>query len=149
MSGRALSDKEKQAAILVVDDQALTRNMVKTALKGAGFEQVYLAEDGEQALHLLQERPIDLFVVDWKMPGLSGIELLKHIRKAETEVERPFIMLTGHCTREAVVEAASQRVSGYIGKPFSPDELIKKITQLLRRPPIAPVKDKGSQTASP
>lgn len=140
MSNRALSDKEKQASILVVDDQALTRTMVKTALKGAGFENVHLSEDGEQAIQFLQQETVDLIIADWRMPGISGLDLLKYVRKSDVEFEKPFIMLTGQCSREAVLEAASARVSGYIGKPFSPDELVNKVVQLLKRAPVAVVR---------
>lgn len=140
MSNRALSDKERQANILVVDDQALTRTMVKTALKGVGFDNIHLSENGDQAMQFLQHESVDLIIADWLMPGISGLDLLRYVRKAETEFEKPFIMLTGQCTRESVVEAASARVSGYIGKPFSPDELVNKVLQLLRKPPTSAVK---------
>ena len=133
MTGKSSSDAYIDKAILVVDDQAMTRTMVKSALKGAGFDNVFMVEDGEQAVNTLETREVDLIIADWKMPGISGMDLLTYVRKSEKHRLLPFIMLTGHCSREAVIEAASAEVSAYIAKPFAPGDLVDKVVKLLER----------------
>lgn len=110
--------------ILVVDDMASIRDLVKNQLKAMGYLDVKEAEDGAQAWNLIetqwaQARPFDLVISDWNMPNLKGLDLLKKVRAHEGMKTLPFVLLTSEAEREQVTEAVMSGVSQYIIKPFS------------------------------
>ncbi len=117
----------KSKALLVVDDVASMRNMTKSILRAAGFNNLYEAPDGAVALKLLKKRPIDLVICDWIMPNLSGLELIKEVKADEKLREIPFLMLTGSSDVDKVKEAISAGVTDYIIKPYQQDSLLEKI----------------------
>ncbi len=106
--------------ILLVDDEKNTREGLKWALESTGAE-IFLAENGEDALMKLGTIPVDMIISDLKMPKLDGMELLDHAREENPESE--FVMLTGHGTVETAVEAMKKGAFDYLIKPVNIDEL--------------------------
>lgn len=118
------------ARILVVDDNALNRDMLSRRLTRRGY-QVGIAEDGQQALDLLQKEPFDLILLDWMMPGLSGIDVLKQIRVNHGPMDLPVIMATAKTEADDVVEALRAEANDYVTKPLNFDVVNARIqTQL-------------------
>lgn len=119
--------------ILVVDDYLLTRDMVRSILKGLGFSNVASAESAQMALNRLKDEEFDLVICDWNMPGLTGLQLLQEVRREKRYRNLPFIMLTAEAYRENVVEAMRAGVSEYIAKPFTAQTLADKIAAALQQ----------------
>jgi two-component system phosphate regulon response regulator PhoB len=118
--------------ILLVEDETAIREMVSLALERAGFT-VWQAEDGVTAERLLVDVVPDLMLLDWMMPGISGIELARRLRRDEVTREVPIIMLTARTEEEDTIRGLESGVDDYMTKPFSPRELIARINALLRR----------------
>lgn len=120
--------------ILVADDASFIRDMVKKHLRDKlpGVE-VYEAPDGSRALATLKGQTMDLVLSDWEMPNLSGEELLRSLRSDERYENTPFIMISSRGDRAHVVKAVQAGVSDYITKPFTPEELIRKVLKQLKR----------------
>ena len=116
--------------ILVVDDFSTMRRIVKGLLKDLGFENVTEADDGTTALPLLKSEKFDLLITDWNMPGMSGMELLRHVRADEHISKLPVLMLTAEAKRDQIIEAAQAGVSGYVIKPFTAVTLKEKIDKI-------------------
>lgn len=106
--------------IMIVDDEKNTREGLKWALESTGAE-IFLADDGEQALIKLGSIPVDLIVSDLKMPKMDGMELLDHVRDEFQQTD--FVVLTGHGTVETAVEAMKKGAFDYLLKPVNIDEL--------------------------
>ncbi|TXR51481.1 response regulator [Reinekea thalattae] len=120
---------------LIVDDASFIRDLVKRALKSQ-FQncQIDEAANGKKGQTLLTKNQYDLILCDWEMPEMSGLELLQWYRGYEVEngiTKKPFMMVTSRGEKEHVVTAVQAGVSEYIGKPFSPDQLLKKVFKLL------------------
>lgn len=113
--------------ILVVDDQAEARNLMKDMMTDLGITQVFEAKDGRQALEFIDAAFdfVDVVVCDWNMPCMNGVELLRQIRSVDGAM--PFLMVTGRSDIDSVVEAKSSGVTAYICKPFSSSQLEAKI----------------------
>lgn len=119
--------------ILVVDDFSTMRRIVKNLLRDLGFNNTVEADDGLTALPILKQGGIDFVVTDWNMPGMQGIELLKHIRADESLRHLPVLMITAEAKREQIVEAAQAGVNGYIVKPFTAATLKEKLDKIFER----------------
>src|SRR6056297_28839 len=119
-----------QAKILVVDDEINLREMLAILLQREGF-QVTQVGNGEAALKLASENGFDLIVSDIRMPGLSGIELLRQLREQENEVA--MIMITAFSSTEEAVEAMKLGAYDYITKPFKNDEIRLVVRNALER----------------
>lgn len=114
----------KSTRILIVDDMASIRDLVRNQLKVVGFTEIIESEDGVLAWTVLenqyaQANPIELVISDWNMPNMKGLDLLKKVRSSQVFVQLPFILLTSEAEREQVTEAVMAGVSQYIVKPFS------------------------------
>lgn len=109
--------------VLVVDDFATMRKIVKNVLKQISIENVVEAENGKHALTVLQTEPVDLIISDWMMPEMTGIEFLKVCKGDEEKKKIPFIMVTAEGQKDSVMEAIKSGVDNYIVKPFTPDKL--------------------------
>jgi len=105
---------------MIVDDEKNTREVLKWALESTGAE-VFLAENGEQALVKLGNLPVDLVISDLKMPKMDGMELLTHVHEEFPDAD--FVMLTGHGTVETAVDAMKKGAFDYLIKPVNIDEL--------------------------
>lgn len=119
--------------VLVVDDFATMRRIVKGVLKQLGFSNVIEADDGSTALDELKKEQIGLIVSDWNMPKMSGLDLLKAVRGNADLKHLPFIMVTAEGQKENVLEAVKAGVSNYIVKPFTPETFNEKLEKVLSR----------------
>lgn len=129
----ALHSLDRNIPILVVDDFATMRRIVKTCLKQLGFENITEAEDGKVALDKLNANDFKLVISDWNMPNMMGIDLLRSVRGDEKLKALPFLMVTAEAQKENVIEAAKAGVSNYIVKPFTADQLEAKLTAIFNK----------------
>lgn len=118
--------------ILVVEDEQPIREMVGYALKKAGL-QFEEAADAEQALVAVASNPPDLMLLDWMLPGMSGVDLARRLRREDVTARMPIIMLTARVEENDRVHGLEVGADDYITKPFSPRELIARINAVLRR----------------
>ena len=109
--------------ILVVDDFATMRKIVKNVLKQIRLENTIEAENGKKALELLNKEEVDLIISDWIMPEMTGIEFLRACKADPKFKGIPFIMITAEAQRDNVLEAIQAGVDNYIVKPFTPEKL--------------------------
>ncbi|MFP4036901.1 MAG: chemotaxis response regulator CheY [Desulfobacteraceae bacterium] len=116
--------------VLVVDDFATMRRIVKGVLKQLGFSNIIEAEDGTGAMDVLRKEKIGLVVSDWNMPKMTGLDLLKAIRADEDLKSTPFIMVTAEGQKENVIEAVKAGVDNYIVKPFTPETFSEKLEKV-------------------
>ncbi|MGD8514369.1 MAG: phosphate regulon transcriptional regulator PhoB [Granulosicoccaceae bacterium] len=121
-----------QARVLVVEDEAPIREMVRFALNRSGY-LVDEAEDAAQARAQMTQMPPDLMLVDWMMPGESGIDFVRSIKREEHTKHIPVIMVTARVEEDDRVKGLDVGADDYICKPFSPKELIARIKAVLRR----------------
>ncbi len=124
---------DKHIKILVVDDFATMRKVIRNLLKQVGYENIVEAEDGVVALRTLKSQKIDLVVSDWNMPNMTGLELLKAVRSDEDLKSTPFLMVTAEALQDNVIAAVKAGVSNYIVKPFTAETLNDKITKILEK----------------
>jgi len=124
---------EKNIKILVVDDFATMRKVVRNLLKQAGYENIVEAEDGVAALRILKSQKVDFVISDWNMPNMTGIELLKTVRADEEIGKIPFLMVTAEALQDNVITAVKAGVSNYIVKPFTAEVLNEKITKIMEK----------------
>ncbi len=117
--------------ILLVDDSRTIRNIQKNVLKKLGHTDLVEAEDGVVALAKFQEENPDLLLIDWNMPNMDGITLIRKIREIDKEV--PMIMCTTEAEKSRVLEAIKAGVNNYIVKPFTVESLGEKITQTMSK----------------
>ena len=117
--------------ILLVDDSRTIRNIQKNVLKQLNHTDVVEAEDGVQALAMFKELAPDLMLVDWNMPNMDGITLVRKIREIDKTV--PLIMCTTEAEKARVLEAVKAGVNNYIVKPFTVDSLGEKISQTMAK----------------
>ncbi|RPI75049.1 MAG: response regulator [Desulfobacteraceae bacterium] len=116
--------------VLIVDDFATMRRIVKGVLKQLGFNNIIEAEDGNAALEELRKDKFGLIVSDWNMPNMSGLDLLKAVRGDANLKGIPFLMVTAEGQKENVVEAVKSGVSNYIVKPFTPETFNEKLQKV-------------------
>ena len=119
--------------VLVVDDFATMRKIVRNILKQIGFEDITEAEDGNAALRILKSDKIGLVVTDWNMPNMSGLELLQEIRKNSQTSNLPVLMVTAEGLKENVMEAVKAGVNNYVVKPFTAEVLQEKIETIFKK----------------
>ncbi len=109
------------------------RRIIKNLLRDLGFTNTAEADDGNTALPMLQSGDFDFLVTDWNMPGMTGIELLKHVREDERLKDLPVLMVTAEAKRDQIVAAAQAGVNGYVVKPFTAAVLKEKIEKIFER----------------
>lgn len=119
---------------LVVDDASFVRDLVKrTVRQRFPVIETTDAQNGRRAQSLMSRTSFDLVLCDWEMPEMSGLELLQWMRQQPQYQKVPFIMITSRGDKDHVIEAVKEGVSEYLGKPFSPDGLSKKIVKVMGR----------------
>ncbi|MGM8851264.1 phosphate regulon transcriptional regulatory protein PhoB [Salinicola sp. MH3R3-1] len=118
--------------VLIVDDEASIREMIAIALEMADYR--VLEADNAQTGHAmaLDQKP-DLILLDWMMPGTSGIELARRLKREEATAEMPIILLTAKGEEDNKVQGLEAGADDYITKPFSPRELVARLKAVLRR----------------
>ncbi len=114
------SPRNRRLDILVVEDEPFQREMIRDHLVGEGY-RVHEAESGEKALQLLEKHSFDLLLLDFRMPGMNGIEVLKEARRVAPHVEA--ILITAYGAIETAVEAMKAGAADYLTKPINLDEL--------------------------
>ncbi len=116
--------------ILVVDDFATMRKMLKNMLKELGYTEIAEAEDGNKALETLKKEKVDLVISDWNMPNMDGLSLLKAIRSDPELKDIAVLMVTAEAKKENVIEAVKAGVNNYVVKPFTKEVLKEKIDRI-------------------
>lgn len=121
--------------ILLVDDSGTMRKIQRNVLDSMGYKDVVEAEDGEQAIFRMKEHnfQIDLILCDWNMPKMDGITLVRKLNAVPNLARIPILMVTTEGEKEKVVEALKAGAKGYVIKPFTPDQLKKRIEETLQR----------------
>ena len=120
------------ATVLVVEDEPAIQELIAYNLKQAGHQPLR-ADNAEQALRLVQEALPDLVLLDWMLPGLSGIELARRLRADRRTKAIPIIMLTARADEQDKLTGLDTGADDYITKPFSPRELTARVKAVLRR----------------
>jgi len=118
--------------ILVVDDESSIRDMLRMALETSGFN-VTEAANVRSAQEQLEQQTPHLILLDWMMPGTSGVELIRRLREESQTEQIPVIMLTAKDGEDSSIQALDMGADDYITKPFSPKELVSRINAVLRR----------------
>lgn len=118
--------------VLTADDAPAMREFVSMQLRTLGFNRIYQAKNGKEALelvdsHVQKEIPIELIISDWNMPEMTGLEFLKHVRANKLTSHVPFILLTAETEKAQVTEAVMSGVSNYILKPFTAKSFEEKL----------------------
>lgn len=121
--------------ILVVDDMATMRKIIKNMLNKIGFTNIVEADDGATALPQIDSaielgEPFEFVISDWNMPNMSGLDFLKKLRAREDTKKLPFLMITAEAEQSNVITAVQAGVSNYIVKPFSAQTLKEKIDKI-------------------
>jgi two-component system, chemotaxis family, chemotaxis protein CheY len=142
-----------EMCVLVVEDQVPMRKIIKTVLISIGVKTILEASDGVEGLSLLRQlnkgglgkaalraanvgtttKPVDFIICDWRMPRLSGIDLLRAVREDKALHHIPFIMLTAEDAQDRIVEAINLGVTDYVVKPFTPAVLEAKLRSVIIR----------------
>lgn len=121
-----------ERTILIVDDESSIRDMLRVALEMADYNCLE-AEDAQKAHTLIVDEKPDLILLDWMMPGTSGLELARRIKRDEVTSSIPIIMLTAKGEEDNKVQGLETGADDYITKPFSPRELVARLKAVLRR----------------
>lgn len=117
--------------VLIVEDNPQAAKLLKEVLWGLGIHQAFCSADGREARQFLDaaDDMVDLIICDWEMPNMTGIELLRQVRRYYPNML--FIMLTGNADIDSVKAAARYQVNGYIKKPYSPQQIADSLTTLI------------------
>ncbi len=118
--------------ILVVDDFATMRKVVRNMLRQLGCENVSEAENGEEGFRMAQTDDFGLIVSDWNMPVMTGLEFLKAVRSEEKTKNTPFLMVTAEALKENIIQAIRLGASNYIVKPFTPQVFEEKLKAIFK-----------------
>ena len=130
-----------ERTVLVVDDEFAIRDMLRMALEIAEFRCIE-AENIQQAYTLVVDERPDIILLDWMLPGGSGLELMHRLKRNNTTSEIPVIMLTAKTTEDNMIQGLDVGADDYITKPFAPRELIARVKALLRRSSGGPSDDR-------
>jgi two-component system, chemotaxis family, chemotaxis protein CheY len=116
--------------VLIVDDFATMRRILKNILKQIGLKNISEADNGKEALKELKKEKFDLVLCDWNMPEMPGIELLNQVRSDDALKGIPFVMVTAEAKKENILEAVKAGVSSYIVKPFTAETVAEKLKKI-------------------
>jgi two-component system, chemotaxis family, chemotaxis protein CheY len=116
-----------------VDDSAAIRKILQRVLTQAGvpISQVFEAGDGQEALTILKSSSVGLILSDINMPNMDGLQFLSHVRAVPEWKSIPFMMITTEGSHARVMEAVNLGASGYVRKPFTPDQIKEKLAGLI------------------
>ena len=126
--------KKNVIVVLVVDDSADQRELIRAIFETSADYQILEAEDGVEALDVLNKNKVNCIISDWNMPNMDGLDFLKKIKADLRYKNTPFMMLTGEeMSRGSVLEAMTSGVDDFLIKPFSTTDLCKKTEKLLSK----------------
>jgi len=119
--------------ILIVDDSIPMRAVIKKIIKASGFDvgEFFEASNGREALKVLNEKWLDLVLTDYNMPDMNGLELVEEMKRDETLMSMPVIMITTEGSKERVEEFMAKGIIGYIKKPFTPEQIKQKLIEIM------------------
>ena len=118
-----------QASVLIVDDEPSVRQTLSEWMRKKNFH-VFEAEGGRQAMEMIQRDDPDIVISDVVMPGMDGIQLLKEAKAVKADT--PFLMISGYPSRSTAVDIMKYGASDYLPKPFTPEELVNRVSRTLR-----------------
>jgi two-component system chemotaxis response regulator CheY len=118
--------------ILIADDDPITRAMISVPLRASADLEIVEAANGQQARALFDKSHFDVLVIDWQMPGMSGLDFTRSIRLTGSQV--PILMVSAQSDRQHVMKAIKAGISDYLLKPFEATVLWSKISRLIGRP---------------
>ncbi|MBK1641166.1 hypothetical protein CKO12_04615 [Chromatium okenii] len=133
-----ISKIPKPIKVLVVDDMASMRMLIRAVLNRMGNFEIIEAANGREALQKLSDNIVDILICDWNMPGISGLEVLHAVRediKFQRLQKLPVLMVTAEQSCNQVRDAIDAGVTGYVSKPFSPAILQAHIQECLNKRP--------------
>ena len=116
--------------ILIVDDFATMRRIMKNILKQLGFANIIEADDGTTAFEELKKTAVDLIISDWNMPKMTGLDLLKKVRSTDDLKDIPFLMVTAEAQKQNVIDAVQAGVTNYVVKPFTAEAISEKLEKI-------------------
>ncbi|OEU71927.1 MAG: histidine kinase [Desulfuromonadales bacterium C00003093] len=116
--------------VLIVDDFATMRRILKNILRQIGFTNIYEADNGKNALNILKKQKFDLILCDWNMPEMSGLELLSKVRSDNELKDMPFVMVTAEAQKNNIIEAVQAGVNNYVVKPFTAETISGKLKKV-------------------
>jgi len=122
--------RNRMKSILLADDEESLRILVHATLDYPEF-RIVEASDGEEALEMARRHRPDLMVLDWMMPGKTGVEVTAELRRDSATRDTPIILLTAKNQQDDIVAALETGVTTYLVKPFSPAELLGKVREFL------------------
>lgn len=122
---------DKNMNILIVDDYKTMLRIIRNLLKQLGFDNVDEATDGSEALQKLRDKGYGLVISDWNMEPMTGLQLLREVRKDTKLKDTPFIMITAESKTDNVVAAKEAGVNNYIVKPFNAATLKTKLVTVI------------------
>jgi len=118
--------------ILIIDDHMIMRNFVEKNLNRINQRKIQFAVDGVDALEKISQEKFNLILADWNMPNMSGLELLKTIRKEEKYNDSAFVMVTAEVDQLKIIEAMSAGATAYLTKPFTEIEFQNTIDKIIK-----------------
>ncbi len=118
--------------ILIVDDFATMRKIVRNVLKQIGFTNMIEADNGKSALKALKKENVDLILCDWNMPEVAGIDLLKTLKSDDALKDIPFVMVTAEAQKDNIIDAVKAGVTSYIVKPFTAETVSEKLKAIFK-----------------
>lgn len=116
--------------IIFVEDSPTMRRIIMNSLSKIGFEDIMEAENGVDALEKIGDNDFDMVITDWNMPEMNGEELVKELRGRDKFKNTPILMVTTRGMQDDVMTAIKMGVNGYVVKPFTPEILKKKISEI-------------------
>ncbi|RKY52162.1 MAG: two-component system response regulator [Candidatus Neomarinimicrobiota bacterium] len=119
--------------VLFVDDSPTMRRIIMNSLKKIGFTNILDAENGLDALEKMEKQDFDLVLTDWNMPEMNGEQFVKKLRSNEKYETLPILMITTRGMKDDVITAVKLGINGYIVKPFTPEILKGKITDVMSK----------------
>ena len=121
------------ASILLVDDYEFIRTILERMLQQLGYQNLRMAADGVDALHLLRTRPVDLVITDYHMPEMDGIDLFRSMQQGTVLAKIPVLLISGVPTAKFVTQALAIGIQSTLNKPFRAEQLDQEIQSLLTR----------------
>ena len=121
------------ASILLVDDYEFIRTILERMLQQLGYQNLRMAADGVDALHLLRTRPVDLVTTDYRMPEMDGIGLFQSMQQDPVLAKIPVLLISGVPTEKFVTQALAIGIQSTLNKPFRAEQLDQEIQSLLTR----------------
>ena len=135
-SARKLATKLAHISVVIADPDIPIAKLVREVLKTAGFTNVQMAKDGQEALHIIRYQEVDLLITDWRMQPTDGVSLIQYLRRDPASPNRflPIIMLTGKAEVKNVELARDSGVTEYLIKPFTANSLFERIVKMIENP---------------